>query len=638
MNFYYGFDLGDAESAIASLQGEDQAEPVICPLEGEKSFVTAYAHDEGGRLLIGENACYAMNAGTREVRFKSRFLTDKKASADIRYFASGVLSRLREQPELTDLTDCCFYIGCPAGWNKNARERYRFIFEQTGFPPVRIVSESRAALVSACQSKYLQVGYDILSKPVLVIDAGSSTTDFAYIAHGREVQLKTAGEVFLGGGILDELLLEASVSCSEDPDKIRNIFEQSPAWKNYCEFAARRLKELYFEDEEYWETHECSRTLLIRSSARPVRFKIMITPEIADDLLNGPAAFLQNRSFSEVFLSSLRQVRQAIDGPVPELIFLTGGVSKMPVIREWCMEVFPESVIITGTEPAFSVAKGLAWCGRIDAQVKAFKQDVAALIDSPKVENIVELKLDALYEAAAEAIVDPILQNAAIPVFDRWRNGSIRRLCDVDGELQKAITTYLNSDEARQYLTEPVTAWLKEISNDLEEYTVPICIRHHVPHTALALNTYLSANDLEIRLEARDIFRVQELTWLIDTVISILVGLLCGGSGVALIASGLPGIAAGAVISLLVLLLGKGKMEKALLKMDIPSPARRLIPRNHFASRIDALGDEVRISFCQSLLNDKNREITDRMAEDISRQIESCLTKMAEVVEIPLGS
>ena len=133
------------------------------------------------------------------------------------------------------------------------RERYRKIFEETGYPPVRIVSESRAALISACLSRHLQVGYDILSKSVLVIDVGSSTTDFACIESGREVELQTAGEVMLGGGITDAMLLRESVEASPDADAIRSILEESEAWRNYCEFAARRLKEKYYSDEEYWE-------------------------------------------------------------------------------------------------------------------------------------------------------------------------------------------------------------------------------------------------------------------------------------------------------------------------------------------------------------------------------------------------
>lgn len=636
MNTYYGFDLGDAESAIARLDHEQQPSPAMIPVDGAKSFITACARSTSGELIIGESACYTSDAQMLKIRFKSRFLQDTEAAADVSAFAKGVIRAIRDAQEPVDEDNCLFYVGCPAGWDKNTRERYRFIFEKTGYPPVKIVSESRAALVNACQSKYLQVGYDILSKPVLVVDIGSSTTDFAYIAEGHEVELKTGGEVRLGGGIMDEQLMTRCLSQSRNKEQLSAFFETHPAWKNYCEFAARRLKEQYFEDEAYWSEHECSRTVLIRSG-KTLKFTLQVDAAAAQALLYGAATQLDGRSFHDVFTESLRHVAGSIDGPAPELLFLTGGVSKLSAVRDWCSAVFPDSVIVTGTEPEYSVAKGLAFCGRIDEQIRAFKADVQDLISSPVIENIVDMRLAELYEAAAEAIVGPILSEAALPVFDRWRDGQIRRLCDVDDELQKSITAFLSSEEARDYLHEPVAKWLGTVSSDLEQYTLPICVRHHVPHSALTLQTYLSSEDIDIHLEAKDIFAVGELTWLIDAIISILVGLLCGGSGIALLSSGLPGIAGGAVISLLVLLLGKGKMEKVLLKMDIPGPARHLIPRSAFSNRMETLRDEVKISFCESLLNEKNSEITKRMAGDISGQIETCLIRMAEVVEIPLG-
>ena len=184
MNRYYGFDLGDAESAVSRLNRRDAGVPEVLPVREAKSFITAYAQLDSGELLIGESACYDTNAVKRSLRFKSRFLTDPQSEKDVKRFAAGVLGELYADGNLVQNDDCCFYIGCPAGWDRAARERYRRIFEDTGYPPARIVSESRAALISACQSKHFQVGYDIMSKPVLVVDIGSSTTDFAFI-HGR---------------------------------------------------------------------------------------------------------------------------------------------------------------------------------------------------------------------------------------------------------------------------------------------------------------------------------------------------------------------------------------------------------------------------------------------------------------------
>ena len=166
---------------------------------------------------------------------------------------------------------------------------------------------------------------------------------------------------------------------------------------------------------------------------------------------------------------------------------------------------------------------------------------------------------------------------------------------------------------------------------------MPICIMHGVPYKSLSLSSYLTVSDLDIRVDAKDVFAVEELTWMIDTIISILVGLLCGGSGVALIYGGISGIIAGAMISLLILVLGKDKMQEAVMNMVIPRPMRKLVPRGYFMSRMERISDEVKRSFYKSLENDKNEEITGRLVDEISQQIEQCLMRMAEVVEIPLG-
>lgn len=646
MEQFYGFDLGDAESAIALLKKEAGSDAALSPgavtilsLQGAKSFISACAKLSSGALVIGEQACYAPDAVSRKVRFKSRFLTDPSAAKDIRSFAAGVLGTLRENGDLIAGDESCFYIGCPAGWDKNTRELYREIFEDLGYPPAKIVSESRAALVCACQSRHLQVGYDILSRPVLVVDIGSSTTDFAYITKGKEVSLRTAGEVFLGGGIMDELLLENAVSESPLAVRIREIFEASPAWRSYCEFAARRLKEQYFSDEEYWSSPgiECSKTILLRYDSAPVRLKIRIDADIAEKLQSGPARALDGSSFRTVFRNSLTEVSRSIEGPQPDLLFLTGGVSRLPAIRDWCREIFPDAVVIAGSEPEFSVARGLSWCGKIDEDIRAFKADVAALIASPVVEQIVEEHLPELYRLAAQTLVAPILESAALPVFDRWRSGQIRRLCDVDTALQEEITAYLHTEEAHALLVKPVTAWLGPVSASLEEHTMPICVRHGVPNAALNLNSYLSLSDIDIQVDARDVFAVNEITWLIDTIISILVGLLCGGSGMALIAGGLPGIIAGAFLSLLILLLGKNRMQKAVLHLDIPLPMRKLVPKNHFRTRLEALTEEVKENLTRDLASEKSDALSGRIAREISQQIEECLIKMAEIVEIPLG-
>ena len=170
----------------------------------------------------------------------------------------------------------------------------------------------------------------------------------------------------------------------------------------------------------------------------------------------------------------------------------------------------------------------------------------------------------------------------------------------------------------------------------VEEKTMPICVRHNVPYRAMSLNSYFALSDIDIHLDAKNMFAVEGLTWLINAIISIIIGLICGGSGLAIIASGVSGIVAGAIISLLILFLGKQKMQSLFMNAIIPGPLRRLLPRKHFESRISRMTEDVKTDFYNDLENKKNSEITARMAGEISEQIEQCLSKMAEIVEIPL--
>ena len=637
MDRFFGFDLGDAESAIARLFKEDQVTPEMLTVAGEQSFITAYAQLASGELLIGEKACYTDNAIKRKLRFKSRFLTDRSSANDVKSFAAGVLGELYGSGDLIRNEECSFYIGCPAGWDRNAREHYREIFERAGYPPAKIISESRAAMVSACQSKHLQIGVDILSKPVLVVDIGSSTTDFAYIMGGKEVEMQTAGEVVLGGGLMDEILLEESVAASGlGRKKIQHVFEESEPWRTYAEFAARRLKEKYYSDEEYWSTHECKESIVLHYD-RPVKLTLRMDRGTADKLINKKIQKLGNRSFHEVFIASLQDVRDNISGSLPELIFLTGGVSKLPAIRDWCCSVFPEAVVISATDPEFSVAKGLAYCGRIDEDIRAFREELDQLIKSSTIEDIVSKHIPTLYKDAVDCLVEPIVTEVALPIFERWRTGEITRLSDTDEILAREVGTFLRSDETRELLAGPITNWLKPVIEEIEEYTVPICIRHRVPYSALSLKSYLSASDIDIKVDAKNIFAVEEMTFLIDSIVTAVVAILIATIDLIPFMAGPEGVLIGIIASIVVLVLGKEKMQEKLLSADIPRVMRMMIPKSAFKARMDSISTTVKESFYESLEKEKNDEISTRMTNEISGQIEHTLVKMAEVVEIPLG-
>ena len=113
-------------------------------------------------------------------------------------------------------------------------------------------------------------------------------------------------------------------------------------------------------------------------------------------------------------------------------------------------------------------------------------------------------------------------------------------------------------------------------------------------------------------------------------------GLICGGSGLALVSGGISGIVVGTVLSLLLLLLGRQKMQDLFVHADMPKALRLVVPRSHFENRLQKMTDEVKANFYTTLETEKNADISRRLISEISQQIEDCLSRMAEIVEIPL--
>ena len=701
---YWGFDLGDGESTLARVGSTGVSYPQIIDVDGKKVTITVWAVMRNGEVRIGENAARSAASAVRSAaRFKRRFLDVQSDSAAlIRDFSARVFESLRDSGALVGGEKSnSVYVGCPAGWDAENRARYRRIFETIGFPNPKVVSESRAVMVGAIQSNSVRDYVDLRTKSVLVIDIGSSTTDFAYINKGKETEIRTGGEVSLGGGVMDELLLEASVQASGHEEDLRQIFSESESWLVDCELHARHLKELYYSRPAEEREEECRDSLLITYD-EPVILDLVMNSAVSHRITEEPCPQLNGKSFRSVFTAGLREVRDSIGEEPPELLFLTGGVSRMEEIRSWCQEVFPRAVIYTDREPEFSVARGLAWCGKIDDELVRFRADVEQLISSSTVEAIVSGRLDDLYRAVLDHLLDPLLEKAVKPVLLDWRNGTITRLSDMEAALQECIKIYLYSEDAKSCLYKPVTDWLLRISEELEPYTSEICRKYHVPDRSLEISSALSASDFHLleKLEAKDVLDGDSLTWtavFVESIISLLIAMLCGGSGVVLVSEGPVGILIGFLVSFIVLLashaMGKKAIDEKIRNANLPlsirkmalsnvlpriegpklglsgalkgglgkllssedqgsdasdsgsAAKRHLLPRISWSDegiserRMQTIRNKILSSY-EKLLNSADSEeliaLNARMSHDISHQIETRLKELAEQVEIPL--
>ena len=337
-----GFDLGDGESAVTLLDEDSTVEPRVMPLCGKNSLISAVGVKDG-RIVIGEAASVTDGAAEAKVRFKSRYLTDPAASADVRAFAQGVMNELvRTQPALMAEVSRTV-VGCPAGWGDGRREQYAALLESAGFPNVSVVPEPRAAFLYARHARGLRVSPELMKKSAMVIDVGSSTTDFAYIVDGHQQNVSLFGDTNLGGGLIDERILAHALAASKDGKALRAVFAESPAWRSYCELEARRLKESYFLDEEKLADAPLTRTLTVCYD-EPLALELSIGGASIRGMVEEPIAALGGRSFVGCLQDALRAAVEVSRECPPEVVILTGGASRMAFFQQACREAFADAL------------------------------------------------------------------------------------------------------------------------------------------------------------------------------------------------------------------------------------------------------------------------------------------------------
>lgn len=106
-------------------------------------------------------------------------------------------------------------------------------------------------------------------------------------------------------------------------------------------------------------------------------------------------------------------------------------------------------------------------------------------------------------------------------------------------------------------------------------------MRCGVPPERMSLSgTRVDAGLSGVKISLLDAMGMDVLSGLAGVVLAVIGAGLCGGGGVALVSTGPAGLIAGAAAGVLLAIVGRPGMEKALRKARIPLLARRLVTDN----------------------------------------------------------
>ena len=278
-----GFDLGHGETAVAKARVESIEPPEMLEVNNKKVQVTALGwHPELG-YLVGEQALIQAGVTQLKISFKQKPNNDPNYRETIRSFVETYYRLLKESKQIEGGENSQFYVGCPSGWSVSDREEYQKLLKESGIGLLSVVPESRAAFMQAKEAGKLD--FDKLKSSVLIVDIGSSTTDFTLVKSLHEIPIDF-GSNALGASLIDKAIFARTLAKHEEKALLERVFGQFPHHQARCELACRKAKEDYFSNEQLYkhpqtfargfESNSCltsSLNALARISHRPTRDK-----------------------------------------------------------------------------------------------------------------------------------------------------------------------------------------------------------------------------------------------------------------------------------------------------------------------------------------------------------------------------
>ncbi|MEH1841779.1 MAG: Hsp70 family protein [Nostoc sp.] len=523
-----GFDLGHGETAVAKAIVESIEPPQMLEINNKKNQITALGWHPKLGYLVGEQALIQAGVTQLTISFKQKPNNDPKYRETISTFVATYYRLLKESKQLEGGEGSYFYIGCPSGWSVSDRTEYQKLLQEAGIPQLNVVPESRAAFMQAKEAGKLE--YDKLVGSVLIVDIGSSTTDFTLVKSLEEIPIDF-GSNTLGASLIDKAIFAQTLANHEQKALLKKVFQEYPHHQARCELACRKAKEDYFSNEQLYSDPE-SFARGFESINEQIYFIPQVNKLMMEEILNQPLPELEHHSWIKSFRDSLKEAKEKLEklGIVPKLVLMTGGASRMKFTHVLCQEMFPEpeTLLRPDPEPERCIAMGLARVGRWDLRAAAFKEEVNQLFTSNKLKGLIERHIPELIESLTKPLTDGLIVNAVKLGLKDWQKNKIRTLADLETALIGRAEQWLKSDasgnvsdeRAVQIINHQCAFWFSnKIQPDLAAQTDPICRKFQIPRSSLRFQDSIDPNFVNPELRIGDAILAETVGFIVNVVI-----------------------------------------------------------------------------------------------------------------------
>ena len=484
-----GFDLGHGEFSLfrLSMKAKSDVGPEIIEINKlKKSQVTAIAYSPEGKLLIGDRATKS-DVLKLEITFKANPSSPKFKKETMQIFCKGIIESLKNDNKIDLDKKQYFFVGCPSGWNLDEKTKYKEIIALS-MPEVSVfvVAESRAAFMHANMSG--KFANEDLKKGILVIDIGSSTTDFTFVVNNQDNPIDEGED--LGGSLIDRAIFDRALALHPEKHKLEDAFQIEKSLKAKAQLCCRLAKEEYFCDSYYHDQPD----VLVDKSAnlQNIQFNPQVTSRIIQKILTEEKfPELRNKTWEVAYRDTLQRVKDKIgsQGYSPKKILLTGGAARMNFTLKICEYIFNESIVIRGDEPEFIVARGLARYGKIQILTDDFRNESFKIVNR-QLKTLVENNIKTLTDSLTELLSEQAVQSVILSELQEWNKGKFSSSDDLANSINTKLKTWFDSEEMDKVTIDKVNSYCQEIQNKINDSLNPICEKYNLPNGILGTTMF----------------------------------------------------------------------------------------------------------------------------------------------------
>lgn len=626
-----GFDLGHGETAVSKARVESIEPPEMLEINNKKVQITAIGWHPDLGYLVGEQALIQAGVTQLQISFKEKPNQDSTYRNTIRRFLETYYRLLKESKQIEGGETSQFYVGCPSGWSASEREEYQQLLKEAGITLLNVVPESRAAFMQAKEAGKLDYGK--LKSSVLIVDIGSSTTDFTLVKSLHEIPIDF-GRNTLGASLIDKAIFSRTLANHGQKALLEKVFEEYPHHQARCEIACRKAKEDYFSNEQlYSNTQSFARGF--ESINEQIFFVPQVNKQIMDEILNQPLPELGNKSWFESFREAVIEAQEELvkQGFLPKVLLMTGGASRMQFTRKICEELFPEpeTQVRPDPEPERCIALGLARVGRWDLRASAFKEELNKLFDSNKLKELISQHIPDLIELLTQPLSEGLIENAVKPTLKDWQKNKIRTLADLESSMKKQAEQWIKGEQSRQIIKDKSVTWFNsKIQPDLAQETDPICRQFQIPRSSLRFEEGIDPGVVNPELSIGDTILAETVAFIINVVIGggtvgSLIALILTGhlTWPIVLIYGVSVLAAGVELT-------RSKIQDTIKeKIDIPSWSRSSFLGD---SKINEICEQIKPELEEVLRKQltENQETFDELIEKVGVELKKALNTKAE--------